>query len=98
MGNDHEIGGSRSLAQSGLRRLMLRLPEQRRRLQVLLGSTSWPYFDELFAAYDEACIALEAFRHDNASSHIIEEYELVSAELEADILRELDRVIVWPSD
>jgi len=98
MGNDHEIGGSRSLAQSGLRRLMLRLPQQRRRLQVLLGSTSWPYFHELLAAYDEACLALEAFRRDNASGLIIKEYELVSAELEADILRELDRVIVWPSD
>jgi len=98
MGSDHEIDGSRSLAQSGLRRLMLRLPEQRRRLQVLLGSTSWPYFHELLAAYDEACLALEAFRRDDASWLIIKEYELVSAELEADILRELDRVIVWPRD
>jgi hypothetical protein len=99
MSDDHgEIDDSRGSAQSGLRRLMLKFPTQRTRLQKLLGSTSWPLLGELFEAYDEACVALEAFRHDDADRSFIEEYETVSAELEVDILRELDEAIFWPRD
>ncbi|EPE97008.1 hypothetical protein [Rhizobium grahamii] len=99
MSSDHgKIGGSYSAAQSGLRRLMLRLPEHRRRLQSLPGSTSWPFLHELLEAYDEACVALEAFRRKDETSAIIDEYVTVVAELEADIVRELDRIIVWPRD
>lgn len=97
MNNDH-LGGSSAGAQSGLHRLMLKLPAQRQRLQGLVGSASWPFFRELLEAYDEACVALETFRRDDADNSIIKEYEMIYGELEADIVRELERVIIWPRD
>jgi len=96
--NDDGIDGSSRIAQSGLRRLMLKLPAQRQRLRSLRVSASWPSFRELFEAYDEACIALESFRRDDASSVVIKEYETLCGELEAEIVRALDRLIIWPRD
>lgn len=98
MTNDHLGGGSGAMAQSGLHRLMLKLPAHRKRLQELPGSTSWSFFVDLFVAYDEACVALETFRHEDAACIIIKEYEMVCGELEADIVRVLERVIIWPGD
>ncbi len=98
MGKDWiEEDGCRGTAQSGLRRLMLKLPAQRQLLQKLPASSSWPFFCNLLEAYDEGCVALEAFRRDGAGRFYIEEYETMVAELEADIVRDLARV-VWPPD
>jgi hypothetical protein len=86
--DDHrEIEDSRGNAQRGLRRLMLKLPSKRPQLQALAVSSL--VIRDLFEAYDEACIALECFRLANSS--LVEEYEALCAELEADIMRDIDR-------
>ncbi len=90
------MGGGSGIGQSGLRRLMLKLPAQRPLLQKLPGSTSWPHFCDLLEAYEEACVALESFRHDGADRSFILEYETMVAELEAEVIRDLERVIMWP--
>jgi hypothetical protein len=88
MSDDHgQIGGGRGTAQCGLRRLMLKLPARRQQLQALAVSS--PVVRDLFEAYDEACIALEIFRHTASDDRLIVEYEIVCTELEADIVREL---------
>jgi hypothetical protein len=87
MGHDQE-DGTRGTAQSGLRRLMLKLPAFRRHWHVQAGSSSSTVLQELFQAYDEACLALEAFRRER-DHPLVAEYENVCAELEADITREL---------
>ncbi|NMN73457.1 MULTISPECIES: nodulation protein [unclassified Rhizobium] len=92
-----EKDGCRATAQSGLRRLMLKLPAQRQLLQKLPASSSWRFFCNLIEAYDEGCVALEAFRRDGADRFYIEEYETMVAELEADVVRDLERVIIWPN-
>jgi len=98
MGKDWiEEDGCRGTAQSGLRRLMLKLPAQRHLLQKLPASSSWPFFCNLLEDYDEACIASDNFRRDGADRFYIEEYETMVAELEADIVRDL-ACVVWPPD
>ena len=92
-----ETDGSSRTAQCGLRRLMLKLPAQRHLLQKLPASSSWPFFCNLLEDYDEACIASDNFRRDGADRFYIEEYETMVAELEADIVRDLKRVIIWPN-
>jgi len=91
-----EMGGGSGTARCGLRRLMLKLPAQRQLLERLPASTSWPFFCELLEAYEEVCVALETFRHDGADRFLIVEYETMIAELEADVIRDLERVIEWP--
>ncbi|MCS3743590.1 MULTISPECIES: nodulation protein [unclassified Rhizobium] len=87
--DQEEIEGSRGNAQSGLRRLMLKLPQHRARLATLAGPLDPARLRDLFEIYDEACIALDGFRRSSGSELIIEEYESVCAELEADVVREL---------
>jgi len=92
-----QTDGSSRTAQCGLRRLMLKLPAQRHLLQKLPASSSWPFFCNLLEDYDKACIALDNFRRDGADRFYIEEYETMVAELEADIVRDLERLIPWPN-
>ena len=88
MSDNHEdIEGGRGTARSGLRRLMLKLPAHRQQLQSLTGLPPSPLLGELFEAYDEACTALERFRQSN--DPLVQEYEAVCAELEAEIILEL---------
>jgi len=77
-------------ARRGRIRLMLKLPAVRTQLQnVKEGSP----FGEIFEAYDTACSTLERFRHslDCRDGVLIEEYETVCAEIEADVVREILR-------
>ena len=94
--DDGQTGGSFGTAKCGLHRLMLKLPAVRKQLEALAASPSWPLFCDLFEAYDAACIALEAFRRRNADDPLVSEYEILCAELEAEVSRQLEMVIIWP--
>ena len=89
MANEQKEHG-RGSAQSGLGRLMLARPSFCQQWQAQTGSTSWTLLQELFESYDEACLALEAFRLEH-NHPLVAEYESVCAELEADIVREMGR-------
>lgn len=68
----------------GRKRLSLRLPALRPHLKEVRASL----IDELFEAYDLAATTLENLRSDpNSPVDLIEEYEVVCNELEADISR-----------
>ncbi|PDT02745.1 nodulation protein [Rhizobium chutanense] len=87
--------GNLGTAQCGLHRLMLKLPAARKQLEALAASSSRRLFCDLFEAYDEACIALEAFRHQNDDDRPVREYEVICAELEAEVIRQLETAILW---
>ena len=85
-----ELDDIRGSAQSGLRRLTLKLPARERLKTVGVGNPS-EFLRELFLAYDEACLALNDFRRENDHHPLVAEYEAVCGELEADVIRELAR-------
>ncbi len=74
------------IAQRGLWRLMLKLPAMRGRLQLLAAKPS--SLDDLFEAYDEACATVERMSRDRSREDcpLLEEYETVCAEIEADVI------------
>ena len=90
MGRHRTDPENQEAARRGRTRLMLRLPAVRTQLHNVKDGSS---FDEIFEAYDAACSALERFRHslDWRDRVLIEEYETVCAEIEADVVREFLR-------
>lgn len=75
-------------ADQGLSRLMMRLPATRPKIRA--AAASQPDLYELCGAYGEACAALDRMRKDmSADPAIIIEYEIICAEIEADVLRTL---------
>ena len=69
----------------GMKRLMLRLPALRPRLQELAFEDGDARL--LCGAFEDAATALEALRKGRASPRIIQEYEEMCAEIERDIAR-----------
>jgi hypothetical protein len=86
MGSGDGRGGA-TAAKRGLLRLMMKLPAVRGRLQVLAAKPS--SLDGLLEAYEEASAALERMSRDRSRDDcpLIEEYEAVCAEIEADVIR-----------
>jgi hypothetical protein len=75
-------------ARRGLWRLMLKLPALRGQLQIIAAKS--PALDDLFEAYDDASIALERFQRDQNARWILE-YEIISSEIETDVIQTLLR-------
>ncbi|KQV40506.1 MULTISPECIES: hypothetical protein [unclassified Rhizobium] len=73
-------------AQRGLRRLMLKLPEVRGDLKIIAAKR--PFLTDLCEAYEDACVKLQRLRitPGNANCPMIEEYEMIGAEIEAEII------------
>ncbi|PDT07621.1 MULTISPECIES: hypothetical protein [unclassified Rhizobium] len=79
---------ARHAAEQGLARLMMRLPATRATIRAAASSQSHLY--ELCGAYGEACSVLDRMRKDgSADPAIITEYEIICAEIEADVQRAL---------
>lgn len=72
-----------ALAQRGLLKLMMKLPAVRGRLQILMAHDG--SVEALCEAYEEACTALERFR--GSDLEMADEYELICAEIESDIIQ-----------
>lgn len=83
----HSSGASTDLAQSGLLKLMLRLPSIRGRLQILASHS--PSLMELCEAYGEASAALERLENGRLSQEadLLAEYRSVCSEIEADVIK-----------
>ncbi|MDK4717272.1 hypothetical protein [Rhizobium sp. CNPSo 4039] len=84
---DSEAGHASKTAQRGLWRLMLKLPALRGRLQILAARSR--QFDDLFEAYEEASHALERFQREGKGNRLVEEYEAVCRDIEADIIQHI---------
>ncbi|TXI11962.1 MAG: hypothetical protein E6Q76_01750 [Rhizobium sp.] len=82
-----EAGHTSKAAQRGLWRLMLKLPAVRGKLQILAARSG--QLDDLFEAYEEASHALERFRREDRGSRLVEEYETVCRDIEADIIQHI---------
>lgn len=80
-----EAGKTSKAAQRGLWRLMLKLPALRGRLQILAVRSR--RLDDLFEAYEEASLALERFQKDGGGGPLVEEYEAVCRDIEADVIQ-----------
>lgn len=79
---------ARHAAEQGLARLMMRLPATRATIRAAAARQSHLY--ELSGAYGEACSVLDRMRKDgSADPAIITEYEIICAEIEADVQRAL---------
>ncbi|MBB4477842.1 nodulation protein [Rhizobium etli] len=79
---------ARHAVAQGLARLMMRLPATRATIRAAAASQSHLY--ELCGAYGEACSVLDRMRKDgSADPAIIAEYEIICAEIEADVQRAL---------
>ncbi|ANL34802.1 hypothetical protein [Rhizobium phaseoli] len=77
---------ARHAAEQGLARLMMKLPATRATIRAAAASQSLLY--ELCGAYGEACSVLGRMRKDrSADPAIIAEYEIICAEIEADVQR-----------
>lgn len=77
---------TRQAAEQGLARLMLRLPATRATIRA--AAVSQPHLYELCGAYGEACAVLDRMRKDtSANNSIVTEYEIICAEIEADVVR-----------
>lgn len=76
-------------AKCGLARLLLKLPAFQR--QVLIASAKEQRcLDEMLAAYEDACLALERFNKEgSAEAALIDEYKTLCDELEGDVMREV---------
>ena len=86
MDGKENAGGSYDAAQTGLLKLMLKLPSVRGRLQILAGHS--PPLLELCEAYGEATETLEKLERGLmiAQDGILEEYRATCAEIEADVI------------
>ncbi len=71
----------------GLRRLMLKLPAVRGRLHTMTGKSE--SLGSLCEAYEDASATLDRLRSDvgDANRAMIHEYEIVCAEIEADVIK-----------
>ncbi|NKF33084.1 nodulation protein [Pseudomonas sp. BGM005] len=77
---------ARHAAEQGLARLMMKLPATRKTIRA--AAASQPLLYELCGAYGEACSVLDRMREDrSADPAIIAEYEIICAEIEADVQR-----------
>lgn len=79
-------GYAQGSRESGLWKLMLKLPALRGKLQ-LLAARDDPIV-HLFEAYDDACLTLQRLRGATAEKNVpmIQEYEKVCLEIEADVI------------
>ena len=79
-------GYAKGSRQSGLWKLMLKLPAVRGKLQ-LLAARDEPIV-HLFEAYDDACLTLQRLRGAPGDKNVamIREYENVCLEIEADVI------------
>ncbi|WP_349962395.1 hypothetical protein [Rhizobium sp. ZPR3] len=59
----------------------------RGRLQILAARSR--QFDDLFEAYEEASHALERFQREGKGSRLVEEYEVVCRDIEADVIQHI---------
>ena len=74
-------------AQRGLWRLMLKLPALRGAIQVLNAKTTT--LASLCEAYEDSCVTLQRLRANpfEANSSMVEEYETICLEIEADVIQ-----------
>lgn len=87
MGEGHRTEGyEQGTRESGLWKLMLKLPAVRGKLQ-LLSARDDPIV-HLFEAYDDACLTLQRLRSATGDKNapMIKEYENVCLEIEADVI------------
>lgn len=87
MSKTNDTATNSTAAQRGLWRLLIKLPAVRGRLQLIAARSS--KLNDIFEAYEEANSALERYykNRDGSDCVLIEEYEALCSEIEADILR-----------